>query len=169
MVVLAVAGALAIFLLGAEFWPGRAPTGIRGIGPGKTVTVDITLVTADAHDLACAGDFEVGGARCAFDRRGDPWKEPPQRLLAPYMTTNNVLLLVQDLFAEPAVARRLEDEPPAGKSRSELRRFVARCKFHAEQKVRDFYVRWTPTQSWGHRGDAWAGRVSDCVIRERAN
>lgn len=166
MVLLAAAGALAIFLVGAELLPTRTG-GIRGIGAGKTVDVDITLVTADANDLACAADFELGGARCAFDREGNPWKEEPSGgLLAPYMTTNRTLLLIADLFHEPAIARRLEEEPPDAKPRDALTRFTASCKLHAESKAKDFYVRWTPSASWGHRKEAWVGRVSDCTIRD---
>lgn len=168
MVLLAAVGALAIFLVGAELWPSRGSGGgVRGIGEGKTVSVDITLVTADANDLACAGDFTISGARCAFDREGNPWKEPASGgLLAPYMTTNNTLLLVPDLFSEPAIAKRLEEEPPAGKARSALRRFVATCQLHVEKKAKDFYVRWVPTAAWGHRAEAWVGKVSDCSIRD---
>lgn len=168
MILLAAAGALAIFLVGAELWPDRGPRGgIRGIGEGKTVPVDITLVTADVNDLACAANFTVEGARCAFDREGQPWREGGSgALLAPYMTTNNTLLLIPDLFAEPAIARRLEEEPPAGKARDSLRRFIASCKLHAQQKVKDFYVRWTPAAPWGHRSEAWVGRISECEIRE---
>ncbi len=171
MILLAAAGALTIFLVGAELWPDRGlRSGIRGIGEGKTVPVEITLVTADVNDLACAADFTAAGARCAFDREGQPWKEAgPGGLLAPYMTTNNHLLLVPDLFSEPAIARRLEEEPPAGKSRDSLRRFTAACKLHAEKKVKDFYVRWMPTSGWGHRNEAWVGRISDCEIRERGS
>lgn len=168
MVLLAAAGALAIFLIGAELWPNRSTGGIRGIGEGKTVPVDITLVTADVNDLACAADFTVDGARCAFDRDGQPWKDGPKGgLLAPYMTVNNVLLLVPDLFSEPAIAQRLAEEPPEGKPRNSLRRFTASCQLHAIRKVKDFYVRWTPTANWGHRTDAWVGRISDCTIKER--
>jgi len=169
MVLLSVAGALAIFLIGAELWPARTAPSIRGIGEGKTVPVDITLVTADVHDLACAADFTVDGARCAFSRNGQPWKDAPTGgLLAPYMTVNNVLLLVPDLFSEPAIARRLAEEPPEGKARNTLRRFTASCQLHAIRKVKDFYVRWTPTAAWSHRDEAWVGRISDCTIRDRS-
>lgn len=168
MVLLVAAGALAVFLIGAELWPGGRSPSIRGIGEGKTVPVDITLVTADVHDLACAADFSVDGARCAFDRSGQPWKDAPTGgLLAPYMTVNNVLLLVPDLFSEPAIARRLAQEPSEGKPRNTLRRFTASCQFHAIQKGKDFYVRWMPTAAWSHRKEAWVGRISGCEIRER--
>lgn len=169
MILLAAAGALAIFLVGAELWPSDGGArGIRGIGAGKTVPVEITLVTADAEDLACAADFTAGDARCAFDREGRPWTVGgPSGLLAPYMTTDGVLLLVPDLFAEPAIARRLEEEPPDGKARDSLRRFTAACKLRALEEVKDFYVRWTPNSGWGHRSEAWVGRVSDCEIREK--
>lgn len=168
MVLLLAAAALAIFLIGAELWPGPtvAPSSIRGIGAGKTVPVEITLVTADARDLACAGDAAVNGARCAFDRDGKPWRGERSGLLAPYMTTNQVLLLVPDLFSEPAIAGRLAEEPFEGTSRADLRRFVASCSLLAQQKVKDFYVRWTPTGQWQHRADAWVGTLSGCTVRD---
>lgn len=168
MVLLFAAAALAIFLIGAELWPGPTvgSSSLRGIGKGKTVPVEITLVTADAKDLACAADAAVGGARCAFDRGGKPWRGERTGLLAPYMTTSQVLLLIPDLFSEQAIAARLEQEPFEGKPRGDLRRFVASCSLHAQSQVKDFYVRWTPTGQWSHREDAWVGNVSGCTIRE---
>lgn len=168
MVLLFAAAALAIFLIGAELWPdpSAGARSLRGIGAGKTVPVEITLVTADARDLACAADGAVRGARCAFDREGRPWRGERAGLLAPYMTTNHVLLLIPDLFAEPAIAARLAEEPYEGKARNTLRRFVASCSLHAQSKVKNFYVRWSPTSAWNHHKEAWAGTISDCSVRE---
>lgn len=167
MVLLFACGALALFLVGAELWPsaGGQASAPRGIGKGKVIKVDITLVTADSHDLACAGNHVVGDARCAFDKEGAPVTRGGA-VLAPYMTVGNALLLIPDLFDEPAIAQRLAEEPPAGKARNDLRRFVASCDLEGEEKVKDFFVRWMPTGAWQHRTDAWVGRISGCTIRD---
>ncbi len=167
LVILAAAGALAIFLIFTELAPnvGR-PAAPSSFAVGKSVPVRITLLTADAFDLACAGDTPVGEARCAFVKDGQPSPVASAGVgvLAPYMTVDNVLLLIPDLFAEPALAKRLADEMPEGKSRESLTRFNASCQLQIDQKVEDFFVRWTPTSAWSPRKEAWSGRVSDCKL-----
>lgn len=164
--ILFVAASLAIFLLITGLFPdlGKTRTPLRGAEVGKRIPVAITLVTADFHDLACAGDQEVAGARCAFDREGRPRTAAPGApVLAPYMTVDDVLFLIPDLWSEPALARRLETDPP-DVGRDKLRRFVARCEMTLLGKAKDFYVRWTPNANWSHRSEAWVGRIADCSI-----
>ena len=131
---------------------------------GKSIPVSITLVTADERDLACAGDDEVAGARCAFVKDGSPWSEAATKpVLAPYMTVDNVLFLVPDLWSEPALARRLASDPPSV-NRELLRRFTAKCDMKVVGKAKGFYVRWEPAADWGHRDEAWVGTISGCSI-----
>jgi len=166
LVILAAAIALGIFLVFTELVPSakrRAPT---SFAPGRTVPVRITLVTADYHDLACAADAVVGGARCAFAKDGKPSPAATagKDLLAPYMTVDNTLLLIPDLWSEPALAQRLAEESPEGKPRSSLKRFTAACQLAVDEKVKGFFVRWSPTSDWSPRDEAWSGRISGCRI-----
>lgn len=166
LVILAAAIALGIFLVFTELMPSadrRAPTNLAA---GKTVPVRITLVTADAYDLACAADAPVGTARCAFTKDGKPSPAATEGtgLLAPYMTVDNTLLLIPDLWLEPALAKRLADESPDGKQRDSLKRFSAACQLAVDQKVKGFFVRWSPTSDWTPRDEAWSGRISGCKV-----
>ncbi|WP_373045185.1 hypothetical protein [Vulgatibacter sp.] len=158
--------ALAIFLLVTGLYPdiGKTRTPTRQIAAGKKIPVSITLVTADANDLACAGNDEVGGARCAFDEDGKPWADAGEKpVLAPYMTVDNVLFLIPDLWKEPALAKKLAADPPSI-DRERLRRFTAKCELEAVEKAKSFYVRWVPTMEWQHNREAWVGRIAGCSI-----
>lgn len=164
--ILFVTAALAIFLLITGINPdiGKTRTPTRNLAAGKTIPVSITLVTADARDLACAGDVEVGGARCGFAEDGSPWSGAAEKpVLAPYMTVDNVMFLVPDLWKEPALARRLAADPP-DVPRKQLRRFTAKCDMKVLEKAKSFYVRWEPHMDWSHTPEAWVGAVSGCSI-----
>lgn len=165
---------LVLFLIFTAIFPdiGLRKTP-RRLAAGKTIDVGITLVTSDVRDLSCASDETVGGARCLYDSRGNLRSGLPtgdaagqsDQVLAPYMTTDNVLFLVPGLFAEPAVAKRLAEEPPTV-VRGSLKRFTARCQLKLEGQVRDLAVRWTPTAAFAPRTEAaWVGRVSNCKIQ----
>ncbi len=169
--IIVVTGLLAAFLLSSALGEGsRARKTPVTRKAGTVLDVSITLVTADVSDLACASDAEVDGARCAFDSSGavrdgvpaQPGTDPA--VLAPYMTTDNVLFLVPGLFAEPAVAKRLAAEPPKG-SRESLERFEASCRLKLVGKVDELAVRWEPGQSFSPRTAEWVGRVSGCTIK----
>jgi len=164
--ILFATGALAIFLLITGLYPdlGKTRTPTSRLAAGKTIPVSITLVTADARDLACASDMEVGGARCAFREDGSPWAEAGQKpVLAPYMTVDNVMFLIPDLWSEPALARRLAADPP-NVARNQLRRFTAKCQLQAIDKAKDFYVRWEPQMEWSLTREAWVGTISSCSV-----
>lgn len=164
---------LVLFLIFTAIFPDigvrKTP---RRLAVGRTVDVGITLVTADARDLACASNETVGGARCLYDesgalREGLPVGDEAGRsteVLAPYMTTDNVLFLVPGLFAEPAIAKRFAEEPPTV-GRDRLKRFTAQCRMKIEGRAKDLAVRWEPTAAFGPQADgAWVGRISNCSI-----
>ncbi|MDW8251754.1 MAG: hypothetical protein RMJ98_20860 [Myxococcales bacterium] len=143
------------------------------LNAGQVIDAAITLISADAHRLACASDTKVGDAHCAFGADLKPWQskegDPPTRPeneIAPYMTVDNVLFLIPGLFTQPVLKKRLEDEPPGKYTRDELesRRFTVTCKLKLEQKFEKFKVRWDVGQPWGDRSDAWFGTVSDCKM-----
>lgn len=162
---------LAIFLVWTTLDPGLLVKKTKGTGlrVGSVLDVSITLVTTDVAELACASDAEVAGAKCQFDAYGalrTPDERPAARaeLFAPYMTTDNVLFLVRGMFAEPAVAKRLVDEPPGSLPKGEQVRFVAACKLTLEGRVTELGVRWEKGAAFGPREPAWAGRVSECSV-----
>lgn len=166
-------GTLVLFLIFTAIFPdiGVRKTS-RRLAVGRTIDASITLVASDAKDLACASNDEVAGAKCLYDAGGNaraalatgdaPGRS--ERILAPYMTTDNVLFLVPGLFAEPAVAKRYEEEPTT-MNRDSSRRFTARCRLKLEGRVNDVAVRWTQQAAFGPRPEgAWVGRVSACSI-----
>lgn len=161
--VLTAAGAIVVFLVYTSVFPpggeGRATP--RKLEAGKTIDVSITLITADANDLACASDGEVGGARCAFDSAGQPVRGGGA-VLAPYMTTDNVLFLVPDLWKETALARRLVEDPPRERERS--KRFSAHCKMTLVRPLETFWLRWEPQADWQYRDRAWVGTLAKCRL-----
>ena len=84
-----------------------------GTGRGSTVQAEITLVTSDRDDLACASDKAVGSYRCEFRAPGTPWPDAfaPVDKLAGYFTLDRKLYVIPGLFEQPAIAKRYaEDE-----------------------------------------------------------
>lgn len=137
---------------------------------GKVIDAAITLVSADAYKLSCASDEQMGQAHCGFKADTTPWKgdgpNKPEEVIAPYMTADNVLVLIPGLFTQPLLKKRLEDEPPGKYSAEELenRRFTVTCKLKPEKQFSKLKVRWAQGQSWGDRDSAWAGTVTDCKM-----
>jgi hypothetical protein len=167
---LAVTGVLSVAYLGMHTGDrgARAQPVLPTFAPDKVVDVSITLITADALKLACASDEAVGNAHCAFKYDGKPWpKAEGEEILAPYMTVDNQFLLVSELFKEPALQKRLQDEPPNSVRRDELRRFNANCKLRVLQKLGRMKVRWELGAGWGDHDDGnWAGRASECTVTD---
>jgi hypothetical protein len=135
--------------------------------PGMTMSATITLVTSDREDLACAFDRRIAGYRCGFQGTTEPWQDPPAtaQTLAPYMTVNRQMYLLPALFAQPAVAARYQQEPPANVPRAQLKRFEVICTLKLREKVDQFKVRWERSGSWGSAGAAWVAEPSDCKIK----
>lgn len=165
--------ALVLFLIVTSIFPdiGLRKTS-RSLEVGKTIDVAITLVTSDVFDLACASNDEMAGAKCLYDANGSarpaladgdaPGRS--ERVLAPYMTTDDVLFLIPGMFAQPAVAKRHAEEPPTV-GREALRRFTAACQLTLQGQIKDVAVRWSRQAAFGPRpGGAWVGRVSSCKI-----
>jgi uncharacterized membrane protein len=89
---------------------------------GSTRTVELTLLSDDSHDLACASDLAVAGLRCAYSA-GRQNTVPPspddRKLLQPYNTTANELLLGAGLWVSPALKQPLPTQ-----------RFTVTCTYH---------------------------------------
>src|SRR5215212_2194576 len=118
-VVVAAAALLAAILLFIQ--ARRRPKAATDWETGDVVDVEITLVSSDSRNLACAAKDQVSGRHCAFETSTKPW--PPEgtgddkTLLKPYTTTNRVSVLAAGLWSDPALQGKL---PTA--------RFSVKCK-----------------------------------------
>lgn len=154
-------------------------TGIKITPPkldvGTSSELALTLISADAYRLSCASDTVTKYGRCGFTASGEAYKgDPalaPETTLVPYMTADNVLVLIPGLWKQPLLAKRLEDEPPGTVSNDqmELRRFTTTCKVEIVDKMKDFKVRWISQGQFGQphsQGNpvdtAPIGKASDC-------
>ena len=147
--------------------PASAP---RVFSEGQDVDVAITLVTSDARQLSCSRAEELNGRHCEFASRTEKWSKPPTPgrnpaadTLAPYKTTDDILLLVPGLFNEAALRERLAIDPP---NAPEHIRFVANCKLHVEGKLDEIDVRWATNGQWQTQPNAWYGPVSGCWLSD---
>ena len=130
----------------------------------KTGEAPITLITSDREDLACALGKAIGHYKCQFRAAGQPWPEAPAEKdkLAPYFTTDRQMFLIPGLFEQPALSARYKSEPPAGKPREQLKRFVARCRLRLIEKVEGFQTRWATDANFGPADSAWVAEPEDC-------
>ena len=139
--------ALVVFLLSR---------GGGGFSEGSEVDVEITLVAADAKNLACASAESVAGKQCAVEapdkpRPGAP-SPPDPSLLMPYTTTQRRQFLASGLWAEEAMKGPLPAE-----------RFTVKCKLKVEGKVASPSVRWAAEGPWYPTEEIWpAGSLSGC-------
>ncbi|MBK8255292.1 MAG: hypothetical protein IPK82_21865 [Polyangiaceae bacterium] len=147
---------LAMLLLGAERG-GGGPAAPKW-NEGQTVDVEITLVSTDRQDLACASGTEIKGLHCGFESQGKRWSKgdpaDDKKTLRPYSTTNNINFFAAGVWAEPALAA---DKLPGS-------RFSVKCKFAVEGKMPRADVRWHEGEGWNNVTDWYAGAVSDCKI-----
>ncbi|HSS40081.1 MAG TPA: hypothetical protein VLT58_15040 [Polyangia bacterium] len=159
LVVAAVA--VAIFIVWTTWGRGG------GAGRGGTIQADITLVTSDRDDLACASEKAVGSYRCEFRAPGTPWPDAfaPVDRLAPYYTVDQKLYVIPGLFEQPALAKRYAEEEQRHLAREQRPRFVASCQLKLVDHLKDFQTRWVKTGEWGHQDEAWVAVPSDCRIR----
>src|SRR5437868_10141507 len=100
-----VIAALFVWALYSEFYYRREAPQQRALAEGQDVDVAITLVSTDAKALACASAEEVKGRHCEYQSRSERWSKPSTTgrsptadTLAPYKTTDDILLLVPALF-----------------------------------------------------------------------
>ena len=162
-----VAGLFA-FAVYSELAYKRQGTAPRSFATGQDVDVAITLVTSDARSLACSRGEEINGRHCEFASHTERWAKPsaknePKDVLAPYKTTDDILLLIPGLFSEQALRERLAIDPP---NASEHIRFVANCKLHVEGKLDEIDVRWATNGQWQTQKDAYYGPVTGCWLSD---
>ncbi len=155
--------------------------------PGKKVDVYLTLIGADAERLACADPAALDGVHCGFRTDTERWPGAPgvtddnQRdVLQPYRTSpDNKLVLIAGIWATPALATRLHEEPPSSRPEKQLQRFVARCEVEFLGKLPEPKLRWNPKERFappaqpdyaiaggGRHEGIPAGRALSCTIVE---
>ena len=146
---------LLMLLLGSE----------RGIsGPaaptwkeGDTVDVDITLVSTDKQDLACASGGDVKGFHCGFESQGKRWtKSDPadeKKTLRPYSTTTGINFLAAGVWSDPALSGELPKT-----------RFAVTCKLNVAGKMPRADVRWHEGEGWNSVNEWFTGDVSNCKL-----
>lgn len=139
--------------LGVALWSWRG----RVAGPGTTIDAEISLVTTDRDDLACASDAVVRGHRCAFRAPGKPWSPAPRGadLLAPYYTTDQHLIVIAGLFEQPPLAARYAAEAPLRLPREQRPRFSARCRLKLVGRLPAFKSRWLAGADWASEDAVW--------------
>ena len=166
-----VVAGLFVWAVYSEFYYRREAPAQRALAEGQDVDVAITLVSTDAKALACSSSEEIKGRHCEYQSRTERWnkpsstgKPPAADTLAPYKTTDDILLLVPALFSEPALVERLAIDPPT--FGQEHIRFVANCKLHVESKMKEVDVRWQTQGQWYPNRDVPIGAVSGCWLSD---
>jgi hypothetical protein len=143
---------------------------------GKTVDVEITLITADYERLGCVLDREIAGKHCEFKTETDTWPRGPDEpldnnkkdIIQPYSTSpDNKLMLVGGLWSIPKVAMRLHSEPWQDIPEKKLARFIVSCKVRLIEQLKEVTLRWNKTSKWGKQGPAWVGVAESCGVREK--
>jgi hypothetical protein len=134
---------------------------------GTVVPVEITLVTTDYKNLACAMAEEVKGRYCAFESQnkrnpksqGDVRAE--ENLLQPFTTTDQIQFMASGLWMDPALKAKLDKENWERPSP----RFSVTCQFSVEGRTNTAFVQWKPGEGW-HSGNGWyTGSVKDCKLQ----
>ncbi len=146
---------LLMLLLGTERGGGGTPA--PKWEEGQNVDVEITLVSTDKQDLACASGTEVKGLHCGFESQARKWSKSEvddKKTLRPYSTTNSINFMAAGVWSEPALAG---DKLPAT-------RFSLKCKFNVAGKMPRADIRWHEGESWNNVQDWYAGAVSDCKL-----
>ncbi len=145
---------------------------------GQTAEVSVSVITADYNFLSCVSDKEVDGAHCAFKSQTAIWPPDPNAplddnkrdVIQPYWTfPDNKMILVAGFWANPVVAMRLHDEPPAGVPTKKLARFVVKCQMRFVGQAQGVDVRWNPGQPWNkgnNGGPAMVARPESCSLVE---
>jgi hypothetical protein len=142
---------------------------------GKTATVHITVTTADYDKLACADPRPLGPDRCGYvDERtraprpeGAPLDDNKKHELQPYRSSDDQLLLMAGLWAQPEVATRLHREPARSVAESRLSRFYVACELEFLEERDQAKVRWDRRGAWSNQGKAMVARPKSCSVLEQ--
>jgi 4-amino-4-deoxy-L-arabinose transferase-like glycosyltransferase len=158
--------------VGASFYAsvlGPLPFSFASIPPERVTihhlvpTADITLVTSDRGDLACASQETLRDLQCGFTDETAPRHGDEQRTLQPVYTTDRRLYLMPGLFLEPSIRSRYESESPS-KPREELKRFTAECRISTVGTLGGVRTRWLAGGAWSDPQAIEVATISDCRI-----
>lgn len=157
--------ALAFAALGNSRSAGGGPSPSPKWKEGQVVDVEITLVTTDHNNLACAMADEIDGRYCAFTERNKATTKPSDprkvdKVLQPYTTIDRVQFMAAGLWMQPELQAKLEKENWDRPSP----RFSVRCKFHVQGKSKNAYVQWKAGEAWYPASNWYAGFVDNCHI-----
>ncbi|MEQ9321527.1 MAG: hypothetical protein RIF41_20345, partial [Polyangiaceae bacterium] len=160
-----VGGLAAAFALLGSSGGGDGPVSRPKWKVGETKEVEITLVTTDHKNLACAMKDEIAGKYCAFEAQNKQGSKPSnareaENLLQPYTTIDRVQFMAAGVWTQPALKAKLDKENWDRPSP----RFTVKCKFKVEGTSKNAFVQWKGGEGW-HPGSGWyVGSVSDCTL-----
>jgi hypothetical protein len=149
--------------LGLGFWVlSRGEPSQQAAKPkwktGEVADVEITLVSTDRQDLACASTDEIAGKHCAFEAVGKPWSKgassDDKTLLKPYTTVDGVQFTAAGLWSDASLGPG--KLPPA--------RFSVKCKYKVDGTLHSVGVRWHDGEQFFPNNEWYAGSVSDCKL-----
>ena len=128
-----------------------------------TVEAQLTLITSDHDQVACASDRTIGTYACGFDSAGKPRGLVERDTLHPYMTVDRRVYLIPALFLQPNVERRYKAEP-GNAPRERLRRFTAKCVLKRVGELGGFKLRWDEKGAWSEPQTADVVTAETCEI-----
>lgn len=139
---------------------------------GKTGQIHLTVTTADYDKLSCADERVTNSVHCSFRTERErfpqqadaPIDDNKRHILQPYRTTDNQLVLLGGLWAQPDVAQRLHEEPARGVSEKNLARFVVSCDVKFIEEWDNPLIRWNPRENWSRQGKAMIALPQKCAI-----
>jgi hypothetical protein len=143
-------------------WGGYARSYAGAIEPwhrGGRNFVELTLVSQDRSNLACASDSTIAGLHCGFGAGGLPSSTGDAddlHVLRPYNTVNGQLFLGAGLWGSPALAGKLPTQ-----------RFTVWCDLEVAGALRSVALRWAPRGPFAPADKSLAvGELHDCAIPE---
>jgi hypothetical protein len=150
----------------------------------KPEEVGITLISGDFDKLACAYDKPLDGVHCQFRTESEIWPIEPnaplddnkRNIIQPFsLVPDNQLILLAGLWAQPAVAFRIHQEPGTAVAQKKQARFIAKCRIKPLERVPNASIRWNTGAAWGKAAvvvadhpDAppWVAVAESCTVVE---
>ena len=135
------------------------------LASGEEVRVRFTLITLDKTAAMCAAPQPIFGHECRYRAPDAARPDQPRTTLQPFASVHGgPIYLVDDLFAEPAIAARYRSEPPGGKPWQSLRRFEARCSLRLLGRAPPLQIRFGHDAQWMRAPELWVGQPVRCRV-----
>jgi hypothetical protein len=150
----------------------------------KLEEVGITLISSDFDKLACAYDKPLDGVHCQFRTESEIWPVEPnaplddnkRHIVQPFsLVPDNQLILLAGLWAQPAVAFRIHQEPGTAVAQKKQARFIAKCHIRPIERVQNASIRWNVGSAWGKAAVVvadkpealpWVAVAENCTVAE---